>query len=272
MTFQSFYEARRGFSPFPWQVRLAERFASDELPDVIDLPTGSGKSDLVLIWAWARQRNTNLPRRLWMVSDRRVIVDQTYAVARTLTDDGILVSRLRGGIEADTSAILDPVSPQIITATVDQFGSRLLFRGYGSGPRSWPVWAGLAGNDSLLVLDEAHLSPTAENTFRSCNSLGAKIRIISMTATPRQEETIDSFSIDEADGSHPDLGRRLQARRIVELRNSGSLEEVATEFLDKGHKRVALVCNTVAGSQTRLQGSPTRRQVLDHWAAAPHRP
>ena len=75
MTFESFYEDRRDFPPFPWMVRLAERFASNDLPDVIDLPTGSGKSDLTLIWAWARKQNANLPRRLWMVSDRRVIVD-----------------------------------------------------------------------------------------------------------------------------------------------------------------------------------------------------
>ena len=245
MTSTSFYEPRRGFPPFPWMVRLAERFASNALPDVIDLPTGSGKSDLTLIWAWARTQNAKVPRRLWMVSDRRVIVDQSYEVASTLKHDKIVVSRLRGGIASDTAAILDPVAPQIITATVDQFGSRLLFRGYGSGPRSWPVWAGLAGNDSLVVLDEAHLSPTAEDTFRSCNRLGASVRIISMTATPRLDDTSDRFSLDETDWAHPVLGRRLQARRIVEMRNKGSLEEAAGEFLAEGCKRVALICNTV---------------------------
>ena len=97
MTFQDYYEARRGRPPFPWMIRLAERFAAGDLPDVIDLPTGSGKSDLVLIWAWARTARADLPRRLWMVSDRRVIVDQTYEVAQSLAQDGILVSRLRGG-------------------------------------------------------------------------------------------------------------------------------------------------------------------------------
>jgi CRISPR-associated endonuclease/helicase Cas3 len=245
MTFDSFYEARRGFKPFPWMVRLARLFKSNALPDVIDLPTGSGKSDVTLIWAWARTQNASLPRRLWMVSDRRVIVDQTYDVAKVLAADGILVSRLRGGIETDTGALLDPVVPQIITATVDQFGSRLLFRGYGAGPRSWPMWAGLAGNDSLIMLDEAHLSPVAEETFRACQKrLRANIRVISMTATPPLGGP-DRFSIDEADRADPELGQRLRAKRIVELRNTGSLEGAAAEFIAEGRKRVALICNTV---------------------------
>ena len=61
--FTEFYSARRPFLPFPWMVRLAERFAAGSVPDVIDLPTGSGKSDIVVIWAWARTQRADLPRR-----------------------------------------------------------------------------------------------------------------------------------------------------------------------------------------------------------------
>ena len=166
MTFQEFYRSHRNLEPFPWMTRLAALFANGDLPQVIDLATGSGKSDLVFVWAWARQVNPRLPRRLWVVSDRRVIVDQSYDAAKLLeTPDGILVSRLRGGIVRDDDEILDPVRQQIITSTVDQIGSRLLFRGYGASSRSWPIWAALAGNDSLVVLDEAHLSPIAEETL-----------------------------------------------------------------------------------------------------------
>ena len=85
MTFTAYYRARRNLDPFPWMQRLAERFAAFQLPSVIDLPTGSGKSDLVFVWAWARQQNERLPRRLWMVSDRRIIVDQTYEAAQVLS-------------------------------------------------------------------------------------------------------------------------------------------------------------------------------------------
>jgi CRISPR-associated endonuclease/helicase Cas3 len=132
MTFAAFYRERRGREPFPWMRRLAEHFVEADLPDVLDLPTGSAKTEIVIIWAWARQQNAALPRRLWMVSDRRVIVDQTLEVARVLAKDGVLVSRLRGGIVPEDAPVLDPVSPQVISSTVDQLGSRLLFRAYGS--------------------------------------------------------------------------------------------------------------------------------------------
>lgn len=250
MTFEDFYEAHRGRKPFPWMSRLANLFASGELPTVVDLPTGSGKSDLVFAWAWARLVNRQLPRRLWMVSDRRVIVDQSYEVAKLVEGlDGILVSRLRGGIVADDDAMLDPVRPQIIATTVDQLGSRLLFRGYGASPRSWPIWAALAGNDSLIVLDEAHLSPIAEDTFRACQErFGAQIHIVCMSATPRGESgTV--FTLDAADADHPILGQRLNAARWVHLWDGGSLANAAHELMAEGCTRVAVICNTVRAAR-----------------------
>lgn len=254
MSFDAFYRQMRGRDPFPWMSRLAARMAAGDLPKSIDVPTGCGKSEFVLIWAWARQSHPELPRRLWMISDRRMIVDQTYEVALPLAHQhGILVSRLRGGMVLDTSDMLDPVRPQIITATVDQFGSRLLFRGYGASPRSWPIWAGLAGNDSLIVLDEAHLSPIAEDTFRaSQDRLGADIRVISMTATPRLADAAP-FTLDEADHANPVLGPRLAARRVVELRDGTSPADAAMELLARGCQRVAVICNTVRAARATFE-------------------
>ena len=123
--------------------RLADRFLQADRPEIVDLPTGSGKSDIVFVWAWARRQNVTLPRRLWMVSDRRVIVDQTYEAALLLAKDDVLISRLRGGLVRDEADILDPVVDQVISTTVDQFGSRLLFGAYGEAPQSWPIWRGL---------------------------------------------------------------------------------------------------------------------------------
>jgi CRISPR-associated endonuclease/helicase Cas3 len=84
MTFAEYYRAKRNRDPFPWMDRLAEHFCTADWPEVIDLPTGSGKSDIVFVWAWARRQNVKLPRRLWMVADRRVIVDQTYEASGCL--------------------------------------------------------------------------------------------------------------------------------------------------------------------------------------------
>ncbi|HMR32942.1 MAG TPA: type I-U CRISPR-associated helicase/endonuclease Cas3 [Geminicoccaceae bacterium] len=245
MTFTEFYRQKRPYDPFPWMCRLAERFAAHDFPDVIDLPTGSAKTEIVAVWAWARQHARGMPRRLWIASDRRVIADQTYDVARQVVGEDALVSRLRGGIVLDDEPILDPARPQVISSTVDQLGSRLLFRAYGSSRGSWPIWAGLAGNDSLIVLDEAHLSPTAEDTMRACAAMGADIRIIAMTATPRHAG-LKVFRLDEDDRRHPQLRRRLEAKRLVELRKGGSLPTAAQELLDAGLRRVAVICNTVA--------------------------
>ena len=126
--FASWYVDRRGRDPFPWMERLAELFAAGTLPPVIALPTAAGKSEIVLIWAWARTIAPALPRRLWVASDRRLLVDQTFDAARVLEGDGIRVSRLRGGLAQDDDPRLDLLVPQVISSTIDQFGSRLLFR------------------------------------------------------------------------------------------------------------------------------------------------
>ena len=74
MEFSAFFEAAtreegspKGHDPYPFQTRLA---LSEELPELIDIPTGLGKTDaVVLAWLWRRrfagqQRRAATPRRL----------------------------------------------------------------------------------------------------------------------------------------------------------------------------------------------------------------
>lgn len=85
-TFAGFFEAVWGFEPFPWQARLAERVRVEGWPDVLDLPTGAGKTaalDVALFHLVADGGRT-APRRVVLVVDRRVVVDQVGARARRL--------------------------------------------------------------------------------------------------------------------------------------------------------------------------------------------
>src|SRR5581483_7264980 len=72
--------------PFPWQKDLLARFRSSEIPDVLDIPTGLGKTSVMAIWLVARACGAKLPRRLVYVVDRRAVVDQATEVALTLRD------------------------------------------------------------------------------------------------------------------------------------------------------------------------------------------
>ncbi|MBI5517983.1 MAG: type I-U CRISPR-associated helicase/endonuclease Cas3 [Deltaproteobacteria bacterium] len=185
--FPAFYQGVHGFPPFPWQANLARRVLAERAwPALLDLPTGSGKTSaldvalfaLAVAPAWA-------PRRVVLVVDRRVIVNQAAEHARAILDaltkatNGLLrrvadalrtlsnasadeppfqVAVLRGGMPRDDAWARRPDRPCIAVSTVDQVGSRLLFRGYGISARMAPVHAGLLGNDVLYLLDEVHLS------------------------------------------------------------------------------------------------------------------
>jgi CRISPR-associated endonuclease/helicase Cas3 len=273
--FAAWYAAARDRPPLPWMTRLAAELADGRWPEVLALPTGAAKTEIVAIWAWALATTApgSVPRRLWLASDRRVIADQAARVAGQLADRladaqapaavqavaGALralsgrtlplrAGLLRGGIAIDDEELLDPLTPLAVAATVDQLGSRLLWRAYGAGPREWPLWAGLVGEDSLLVLDEAHLSAAAEATIRRARQLGAGLRIISMTATPRPGSA-PIFALDAADRADPILRRRLEAQRMVVLQKATDVTEAmaaaAETALTDGARRVAVVCNTV---------------------------
>ena len=104
--FDAYFKAVHGYEPYPWQSRLTRQVLDgDGWPDVIDLPTGVGKTAVLdtAVFALAVKPDTS-PRRIVFVIDRRIVVDQVYERARTISDrigtatDGVLAemnSRLR---------------------------------------------------------------------------------------------------------------------------------------------------------------------------------
>ena len=178
----------KGKQPYAWQEKLFVLMASGNWPDSVALPTGSGKTSIIQIWlmalSWTSLKpGAIIPRRLFWVVNRRVVVDQATeevtAIAAALNDlklagddllvDGLTkcshggrllaVSTLRGERADNREWCTDPSVPAVVIGTVDMIGSRLLFRGYGDGKYFRPFHAGLIGVDALVVNDESHLTP-----------------------------------------------------------------------------------------------------------------
>jgi len=197
-SFSDFFRALWSHDPFPWQRMLAERLVEGEWPQALVLPTAAGKTAGIdiAIHVLAAQADKPVwqrtaPRRVWFVVDRRIVVDEAFERAREIAEklreakDGPLkfvadrlrdisgterplaVARLRGGVLRDDGWARLPSQPAVITSTVDQLGARLLFRGYGRSSLTAPIFAGLAAHDSLILLDEAHLSVPFMQTLRA---------------------------------------------------------------------------------------------------------
>lgn len=271
--FRQWYHDHRGRPPWPWQVRLADRFAAGEFPPTLALPTGCGKTSVIDIWAWAISHALPVPRRLYWCIDRRVVVAQTAEFAKFLIDSvpHLQLAELRGGQSIDVDGIVDPRWPAVIVTTVDQLGSRLLWRPYGGISRyAAPIHAGLVGNDALIVLDEAHLSEPMRKTLDSVRSLrGESIplpwHIMYLTATPRAD---GGFQLGDEDYAEVSLRRRLTAPKIPSVHAvSGDTFVQAAVSTALGHRQegaavIGIVVNTVRDArriftQLRRQGHAT---------------
>lgn len=295
-----FAAAYPGKSPFPWQRRLVRDVLADGWPDVLDLPTGAGKTaalDIALYClAVAPER---MPRRTVLVVDRRIVVDQGARRARDLRDkmtDAIegplaVIARLlrdlwqgrddeppfavavmRGGMPRDNDWARRPDQPALGVSTVDQLGSRLLFRGYGLSNRSAPIHAGLVGNDTLILLDEVHLAYAFAETlgkiktrFRSTGvRLPDRFVITQMSATRRpEEETQRVFPLEDEDREDPRLVPRLNASKHAALR-------VVKVTGDKESKKLEAVAERAVQEAIALQaaGAPVIAIVVNRVDAA----
>jgi len=313
--FAVFFEAVTGNPPYPWQERLTEYVLEKEKwPEVIDLPTGAGKTAVLYIAVFTMIfKPTIFPRRIVFVIDRRIVVDQTSNEAERISywfglrDNEVLekmkerlkckelseseivekagkftkviqtlrkrlkeisgghvlgVAKLRGGVPISNEWSKRPDQPWIMVSTVDQFGSRLLFRGYGVSSSMRPIHAGLAGNDCLVILDEVHLSMPFAETLKRISALEEsskicrKFAVVEMSATP-SNETAERFELDCSDLKEgEELAGRLKVEKkakLTEISDIDSLPDkvyeiaksVAANFNDNGVCSLAVVVNLV---------------------------
>ena len=289
--FPRVFASIHGHPPFEWQKRLLQEVDEKGWPSCVAAPTGAGKTAVLDIALFhlalelsrgARPRRA--PTRIVFAVDRRLIVDQAFErakkIGKQLTDPqddllkrlaGVLgsplhVEEIRGGIPREDDWARTPVQPTILCTTVDQLGSRLLFRGYGVSESMAPVHAGLLGQDALILLDEAHLSAAFEQTLGFLSSRrnpakppGADLAIVApwavctLTATPR-DHVARVFELDAHERAEESIAQRLRAAKNVEfnevedaLGSSGHAQAFvdAAERLANPGETIAVVVNRV---------------------------
>jgi len=206
MEYQKFFQKATGNPPYPYQERLAE---ADPWPDLLEAPTGAGKTEaIVLAWLWRRRYaspavRAATPRRLAYTLPMRVLVEQTKErvhkwLAALGEADTVSVEILMGG-DTDNDWDLYPEREAVLIGTQDMLLSRALNRGYALGRARWPMPYGLLNNDCLWVFDEVQLmgsglATTAQlaafrekfQTWGNCPSLW-----LSATLRPDWLETVD---------------------------------------------------------------------------------
>ena len=214
-----------------------------------------------------------LPRRLALVVGRRVLVDDQYARAVSLADQlasslhgfvppereivaevakllaslrgpdaaagidesPLVTARLRGGSVPSRAWRDYPAACAVLCATPDMWGSRLLFRGYGTSTLAAPREAGLLAFDSVVLVDEAHLARQLLETARRVSYLTRiaerplttvpPLQVVEVTATPGQPAAADrttaagpvTVGVDAADLREERLAVRLIRPKPVTL-------------------------------------------------------
>lgn len=277
--FSETFKRMTGHGPMPWQLALyRDYFRVGMVPDQCDIPTGLGKTSVLAIWliAWASGAEdgaaAKLPRRLAYVVNRRTVVDQTTAEAESLRDkvaEGILpglhdlsISTLRGQFADNRQWSADPSKPAIVCGTVDMIGSRLLFSGYRIGFKTRPMHAGLLGQDTLVVHDEAHLEPAFQQTVERIieqqkhDGDPYPLRLMALTATQRNGQpvhaakprTVLPLTEEELNPHTPLPGRdtepihvawrRLSAKKALRCHEVSSEKDAPERIreLTKGHE------------------------------------
>lgn len=226
-----------GLTPYPYQRRLAE----EPWPDLLNIPTGLGKTAAVtLAWLWKRRmlNDPATPRRLIWCLPMRVLAEQTLAEIRRWLDNLDLAGEpgkgrvsahlIMGGADDTQTWAEHPEDDLILIGTQDMLLSRALMRGYGMSRYQWPVHFAFLHNDALWVFDEIQLMgaglPTSAQleAFRRAGPLGKGSRSLWVSATlhPDWLATVDfrrhraewrTLALDPAECQLPEVRQRREA-------------------------------------------------------------
>lgn len=287
-SFDELFHKCTGAPPYGYQRAFAE---APELPDLLEAPTGSGKTATAMLgWLWRRRfgsaaQRAEAGRRLVYCLPMRTLVEQTERAARLwrerlgLTEEKLGVHVLMGGAVDDTWQ-RHPERDAILIGTQDQLLSRALMRGYSMSRYMWPVHFALLNSDCTWVMDEVQLMGVGASTaaqlqaFREKRQVFGPAKTVWMTATLAEDRlrTVDvrrELSRMPFSSKEPALQRRLRAaKKLAKTKHAtgkelGSLAKEIAAAHERGTLTVVIVNRVARAQQLRLllskelRGEPT---------------
>lgn len=145
-------------------------------------------------------------------------------------NDPFEVGHIRGELSNRTLPVTDISACAIIAATPDMYGSRALFRGYGSTKAARPRETALLTMDTVMVLDEAHMNRQLLHTTQRIAQLQKReadlgvptLQVVETTATPStgdSESTTLGVDIEALDSPNDkELRKRVYSHKELVLR------------------------------------------------------
>lgn len=231
VSFKDFFRQATGFSsPYTWQTLPAE----EGFPDVLPVPTGLGKTEVVLAWAWRRfVANQSEPLHLVYCLPMRSLVTQTVqrlktyfdALKATRPEIDVRVHQLMGGaIDDDWAA--QPDKPWVLVGTQDQLLSRALNRGYAMSRFEWPVHFGLLNNDCRWIIDEVQLMGPGLWTTSQLDWMRRKrFPSLKPCLTTWMSATVGASFLSTTDRTREGLGEASPEQRAFEGKLASALKD-----------------------------------------------
>ena len=159
-----------GREPYGYQARIAR----DGLPALVEAPTGTGKTGIILCWLWRRLYADpgSTPRRLVYALPPGSLTGQVAGQAARWLDnlglaDQVALHVVMGGAgESRGDWRMGMHKPAIVIGPADVLVSKALNRGYDLWRDSYPIDFGLVTNGAHWVIDEIGLGRQAATTLR----------------------------------------------------------------------------------------------------------
>ena len=217
MDIMEIYKKATCFEPYDFQVRVAK----EGLPELLQIPTGCGKTEAVgLGWLYRRRFHVDTgvraatPHWLVVALPMRTLVEQTACrfsrwLERLDLDADVGLHVVQGGVSwSDRDWRLAPDRDAVFVGTIDMLLSRALNRGYGDRRWHWPMSFGGFNNGAHWVFDEIQLMDVATPNTRQLQSFRDRFGTALPTASTWMSATVDDRLLCTVD--RPDVGYTVE--------------------------------------------------------------